>query len=208
MKPGILVLSFILTVCKLSVEGAVVVGTNVLLDNDGNGNWTLTAVHENGSYSSLVFGKTELGPGMGSSLTPSAWTVDTEADYYVVPANTPFAAATIASGQFSPFFTLDNPRQINVPYGDFYLAINTGQSWLSPQVPARDEFGWVELDNTRTGLVMVDNAMAYGVGGIVVGTYDTIAIPESTCWGVEASIIALCLLLRKGKEFHFFQAWK
>ena len=195
MKP--LILSFLFTVCTLSLDGAVVVGTNVQLGNDGGGNWTLTAVHENGSYSSLVFSKSELGLGMGSTLSPTTWTVDTEADYYLVPANTPFTAATIASGQFAPFFTLDNPRQINVPYGDFYLGINTGQSWLSPQVPARDEFGWVELDNTKTGLAIVDNAMAYGVGGIFVGTYDTIAIPESGCWGVAVSVIALCFLLRK-----------
>lgn len=142
-------------------------------------------------YTGIWFGKAELPSGTGSSLAPFSWAAGEGADYYLAAFGTAFTSQTISEGQLEPLYTTDHPYTIEVPYGDFYLGINTG---VSSQVPLpsttaanRDVFGWVHLQNTPAGLTMLGNAMAYDTSGIYIGTFQP--VPEPTA----ASIVMLGL---------------
>ena len=71
-----------------------------------------------------------------------------------------------------------------IPLGDFYLAAQTASSTLVPPVTVINTpvFGWMRLNNTGTRLIMLDNAVAYGTPGIIVGT--TTALPEPATLGL------------------------
>ena len=128
-----------------------------------------------------------------STLRPTTWNVDQEADYYLAPAGAVASAQTIASAQFSPLFTLDHPYSLNVPLNsDFYLAIAT--TYRGPGFE-RDVWGWVHLKNTASGLTQLGSAMAYDEGGIVVGTMT--AVPEpGTFAQLGMGLVALALYRR------------
>jgi len=176
------------------MEATVVTNTNVTFDNSHLspfGDYSLTVLqNEAGDYTTMWFDKTELPSGIASSLTPITWNVDEEADYYLAPQGSGFSAASIAAGQFTPFFVVDNPSTIQVPYDNFYLGINTGVGFTGPPFhPRRDVFGWVHLLNTPNGLEMLGNAMAYGTQGIYIGTVNTVPEPES------GSLLCLAMIL-------------
>jgi hypothetical protein len=136
----------------------------------------------------------------GSTLTPVAWNVDEEADYYLVPNLAVFSAATISLGQFPPLFVTDHPSSLNVGFGDFYLGINTGQGIVGPGQPRRDVFGWVHFVNdAQTGLHMIDNAVTYGNQGIIIGTTTAIPVPEPHTFALVIGGLCLVLAVRRLK---------
>ena len=105
------------------------------------------------------------------------------ADFYLVSAGSTFSKATIASGNFTPLFNTDQPHTVSVPYDptqstSFYLGINTGLGFSNNR-PNRDVFGWVQLSNSSTGMSIISSAMAYGEAGIIVGTLNTVPVPEA-----------------------------
>lgn len=115
-------------------------------------------------------------------LMPVAWNLDAGADYYLVKPGEIFTPNSISSRQFKPFFILDKAYVLEVPFpGEFYLGVaTTGPGPIPGGEPTseigRNVWGWVHLVNDASGLSAVGSAMAYGEGGIVIGT--TIAIPE------------------------------
>jgi len=136
----------------------------------------------------------------GPTLTPVAWNVDEQADYYLVPNLAVFSAATISLGQFPPLFVTDHPSSLNVGFGDFYLGINTGQGIVGPGQPRRDVFGWVHFVNdAQTGLHMIDNAVTYGNQGIIVGTTTAIPVPEPYTFVLVITGLCLVLTARRTK---------
>lgn len=181
----------------------VVTDTNVTLGSPGlfGSDYSLTLCHENvggNCGTALWFDKTNKfgwyvglnGDAYGnySTLSPVTWTVDIEADYYLVPYGTEFSTATISSGQFSPLFTLDHAYSLDVPFGSFYLGIATGGDFDPLK---RDTFGWVQLNNSSNGLVMIGNAMAYGTAGIYVGTSNTVPVPEPETYAMMLAGLGL-----------------
>ena len=75
---------------------------------------------------------------------------------------------------------------LDVGFGEFYLGVNTGNSeapW--GDLPPRNLYGWVHLQNIGGNISMLGNAMSYEGTGIVVGT--TRAIPEPS-----SSALILC----------------
>jgi len=131
-----------------------------------------------------------------STLTLILENVDEGSDYYLAPYGAEFTAATIATGQFSPLdrFGLD------VPFGTFYLGVNTGIGFSDDGQPSRDVFGWAQLSNSFTGLQMISNAMAYATNGIVVGTTETIVpVPAAVCLFGSGLIGLICAAGRKAR---------
>lgn len=62
----------------------------------------------------------------GSNLTAVAWNLDEESDWYVVEPGAAFGFATLASGQFTPIFTLDHSYgPVFVGSSEFYLSVST-----------------------------------------------------------------------------------
>ena len=151
----------------------VVVDTNILLTADGIlADYALTVYQDAaGTDPTSVWFDYD-----GANVEVVAWNIDEESDWYLVDSGDEFTRQNIASGLFTVIFTTDSPRgPISVGSGAFYLAVNTGQGF-DASGPNRDEFGWIEVRSSETGLVQSSNAMAYGSHGIVVGT--AAAIPE------------------------------
>jgi hypothetical protein len=116
----------------------------------------------------------------GSTFAAVEWTLDEESDWYLADSGDVFSATTIAANQFPIIFTTDDPRgPVAIPSGDFYLGMSTSNELDSESYGenGRNVFGWLELDNTGTELIPVDNAVAYGDQGIIVGT-TTPVVPE------------------------------
>lgn len=125
-----------------------------------------------------------------STITPVTWQLDEGADLYLAQVGDVLTTATIAEGGFSPLLVNGTPYQITVnSTSDFYLGIVTGVGGGN-NGPNRDVFGWVHLQSSLQGLKVLDSAMAYGYGGIVVGTVT--AVPElSTSWQLALGLLAL-----------------
>ena len=125
----------------------------------------------------------------GNNLTAVTWNIDEESDWYVVDPGDPFGFSTLASGRFTPIFTVDNPRPpVFVGSNEFYLGVSTtstnGEGITEPYCSpndflCRNVFGWVRLRNVFGQLEMVENAVAYGSLGIIVGTTDLVPEPQA-----------------------------
>lgn len=84
---------------------------------------------------------------------------------------------------------------------DFYLGVRTGSAsdpgydWHSPE--GYTSFGWAHFREGSDGLLyIVDSAMAFREGGIVVGTMQ--AVPEPATWAsLIAGLVALGGLARR-----------
>ncbi len=97
-------------------------------------------------------------------------------DVNYAQSNQPFAGNT-GNGNGSLSTTLDVP---------FYLGYYVQSGNPSPTINANtnDGYGWAELVRGTSGLSLIDSALQYPSGGIIVGT--TIAVPEPTTFAVLA----------------------
>ena len=120
-------------------------------------------------------------------LTGTSVTVDEGVDLYVVQLGDVFSLDNIQTGDFQPLVEgttfSSNFAEINeqgLDFVDFFLAFaTTGTDGGIPPIGAdRDVFGWAQfsIDDTAT-LRLVDNAVAYGSGNIIVGE-NASAVPE------------------------------
>lgn len=202
-----LLFTIIIGLTSLRMDAALRSGNGVFLDEPlyghgmGLADHSLTAIQNfDGDYTVFFFDKTELPLNRGASLTPVTWNIDEGADYYLVPFGIEFSERTI--DQFSPFLALNTPTQITVPYGDFYLGVNTGVGSFSdpPNFIPRDVYGWVKLRNTPTGLEMLDNVMAYDTGGLFIGTRDVLPIPEPGAGMALPAMLVIALASRRSRQ--------
>ncbi len=177
------IMAVMLGAVALASQAQVVSGTNVLVNPTSSygANFTITVLQEpTGNPTTIWLQKTDASFAGTSTITPVTWNVDEEADYYLMKKGAVLSPDTIASGLLTPLFTTDHRYTIQVGLNDsFYLGIVTGVGGIGGVGPNRNVFGWVELQNASTGLSRIDSAMAYGFGGIVVGTTNTVAVPES-----------------------------
>ena len=180
-----------------SAQAIVISNTQILLSpsTQNGANYAITAIQAPDEFdpTTLWFSKVD---GIGkSTLTPITWNVDQEADYYLAQAGATFTAQTVAAGQFTPLFTTDTPYSLDVTRpGDFYLGVATSTGTSSP----RTVWGWVHLRNDASGLSVLGSAMAYGEGGIVIGT--TTPVPEpGTFVQLGVGLAALAMLRRTGQ---------
>ena len=94
---------------------------------------------------------------------------------------------------------------VNIPLNDsIYLGYWDDRSPIDSTPTANDSYGWIELQNTDSGLVLLDGATAAG-SGILVGTYSQIPEPTAIsliCMGAGA----LVLRSRRKKRDEFQQA--
>jgi hypothetical protein len=183
-------------------QAQVVSDTNVLISPTAlhNANFMVTVLQEPSRNETGIFlKKTDNAVSGLSTITPVTWTVDEEADFYLINKGDVLTSATIAAGNFKPLFTTDHPYSLDVGLNDkFYLGIVTGLGGVAGVGPNRNIFGWAEFQNSATGLTILHSAMAYGYSGIVGGTIT--AVPElDTSALLGFGLISLALLRRSSK---------
>jgi len=183
-------LCLLITICAAGSALAVVVpDSNVFFDAQPPSLYdhSLTVYQDlGGDYTSMWFDVTWDAPQRTLTLSSQTANFDEGADFYLAPFNAAFSAETIARESFTPWFVLVTPYTLTfsnvVGPRTFFLGINTGVGFLSPvpnSPPRRDVFGWARMEflPATATLRLVDNAMAYGEAGIVIGR-DIAVVPE------------------------------
>jgi len=202
-----LALAALVAAMSFSGAHAVVISDSKILLSPSTAygaNYAITAI-QSATYddpTTMWFTKQD---GLGkSTLKPVTWNVDQEADYYLAGSGSIFTPDSIDAGQFKPLFTLDHGYLLDVPFpGDFYLGVaTTGPGPIPGGAPtsgfARNVFGWVHLKNDARGLSILGSAMAYGEGGIIVGT--TTAVPEPGTFLLSAIGLAGLAFVRRHRS--------
>ena len=162
------------------VAGQIVEDTNITVGSTG-GLSTLT-----------VFQTPEFGiNGDSTSIYVSVSVVDSTAtllyyisqldegsDWFATNHGDLFNRETIDSGQFDILFDGDQAGALTVEVDQsFFLGVNTGNGYVDE--PFRQHFGWGEFLIDQDGeLQILDSAVAYDQGGIIVGTSATIPEPS------------------------------
>ena len=112
--------------------------------------------------------------------------LDEGADLYFAPADELFSLNTIDSGNFQPLVEGTSFSSASFPLDDgestdFFLAIATTETDFGPFVEGadRDVFGWARFnfDADNFELTLLDSAVAYGTGNIIIGQ-NAAAVPE------------------------------
>ena len=116
------------------------------------------------------------------SLTGIGMTADRGADVYLVQVGDAFSNASITSNPNQTYvygLATDYVYGPSIPVGnDFYLGIRSGDYGETP-----DTFGWAHFALDLSGKVqLVNSAMSFGDGGIIVGTLQ--AVPEPSTWAL------------------------
>jgi hypothetical protein len=132
----------------------------------------------------------------GTTLSFNSEAADEGSDWHLTNPGDMFSASTIAAGQFPVLINLDGiPPPLAIPLGDFYLGMSTGTG-STKGVPNRNVYGWLELDNTGAQLIPVDNAVAYGDQGIIIGT-TTAIVPEPSAAALLLAAAPLLMIRRR-----------
>ncbi len=123
----------------------------------------------------------------GTVWRPTLLSLSRQAEWYLAEEDTVFSDETIAAGAFQPF---DGNLDLG-SFGEHYLAVR----W--PSSGARDDtvldlFGWAKVRFDSEGIEMLENAVAIGYEGIVVGTTQT--VPEPATW-IPCSLAALAFIM-------------
>ncbi len=189
-------------ITNLLGQGSVVFSGRLSLGTNGfpfGGDYQLTVVNtpDGSGYTTIFLNR------QGSQISFETTFVDEVSSWYFADFNDAFTTASIKASDF--VFFGGHPDLQPGPYFDvgyfrpFYLAVASGRIIWNP--PSGESywidpvFGWGLFNNTPTGLVLLDSAVAYGSEGIVVGTITT--VPEPAAIGIFlAGGLALLLASR------------
>lgn len=177
------------------------------------GHWSVTNIatpSSNGGNVAITLDQTIAGDYTGTILNyaPASGTlsfvtlnVDEGSELFLAQAGSSFSNATAATPAFvSLFSTSTTPIKVGT---DFYLAGRTrsmtdpGFSWS--QTDFYSSFGWAHVKVDAQGkLQILDSAMAFREGGIVIGT--TQAIPEPGTYALMGIGLVGMACLRKTRK--------
>lgn len=163
------------------VHAALMVDTNIAISNLGT-NYALTVYQDAArtDFTSVFFEWST------TNLIFRDYNIDESSDWYFADYGDVFTTTTITQGTFTLFNQVN--VSFNVGYDEFYLGVNTGIGFTN-SAPRRDVYGWVLLTNAPSGLSIVNSAVAYNEGGIVIGQLQVVP---------EASSLALLLFASVG----------
>lgn len=172
--------SLLITLASLLVtraDGGVVVDTNIAFQSQpaGPNRWLVNLnIIETGTipfpdYTCFSF------YWEGDSATPFLSCLDGGSDYFIAEEGDAFTIAAIQSAQFTSFFE----DSVHIDESEvFYVGVITPHTSVieSNSIIA---YGWMKLENTPDGLEMLENVMAYDVGGVIIGTTETVPEPST-----------------------------
>ena len=177
------------------VFGQIVEDTNITV-NSNPGSFALEVLQSPEFDVTQVFGEVAVS-GSTATLLLNNTALDEGSDWFVTNPGDLFTRDSIDAGQFNflsiPGFNHDESipgGSLDVEVGEsFFLGVNTGSSedffsgvggFGVPFDSIRQHFGWGEfLINQNGELQILDSAVAYDLGGIVIGTSTAIPEPSS-----------------------------
>ena len=130
-----------------------------------------------------------------ASIFMIGMTADEGADLYLVNSGDEFSSNTIGAGQFlnlvkatdsgylgfnTTYYIPDFRTAYQGQYstsGTFYLGINSGQNIFNAPID-RSIFGWAQFSYDLSGLTLLSSALTYNPAGMIVGTLNTVPVPE------------------------------
>lgn len=124
----------------------------------------------------------------------NSYSIAEEFRLFVAPAGTRFDPQYVSS--HTPFFTNAAPAfwSLSIPLNSsLIIAYWDDRPPVPAPADANDNYGWVRLTNTASGLVAESSATAIG-GGIIVGTTNQVPEPSSALLG---GIGLVCVCLRR-----------
>ena len=132
--------------------------------------------------------------------------LDEGADLYFARADELFSLNTIDSGNFQPIVEGTSFSTASFPLSDegstdFFLAIATTGTDAGPPLQGadRDVFGWARFNfGNNFELTLVDSAVAYGTGNIIIGQ-NAAAVPEPSS-GIAALVLLGLAAARRRKR--------
>ena len=134
--------------------------------------------------------------------------LDEGADLYFARADELFSLNTIDSGNFQPIVEGTSFSAASLPLSlsnggstDFFLAIATTGTDAGPPLQGadRDVFGWARFNfGNNFELTLVDSAVAYGTGNIIIGQ-NAAAVPEPSS-GIAALVLLGLAAARRRKR--------
>jgi len=171
------------------VFGQIVEDTNITVSSNP-GSFVLTVLQSPEFDTTSVLGEVTVS-GPTATLLFNSIALDEGSDWFVTNPGDLFTRDSIDAGQFN-FLPIQYESAIpggslDVEVGEsFFLGVNTGSSddfFSGDSVPfdvIRQHFGWGEfLINQNGELQILDSAVAYDLGGIVIGTSTAIPEPSS-----------------------------
>ena len=202
MSKVVAILVLFLMLLVSSASGQIVEDTNITVDaSPGLFNLTVFQSPESGANrdDTSVFGSVTVA-GPTAMLLFEGIVLDEGSDWFAVNQGDLFTRDTIDSGQFNTLIDGLQADALTIEVDQsFFLGVNTG-SGLVDSIdfqPNRQHFGWGEFLIDQNGeLQLLDNAVAYDQGGIVVGT--SVAVPEPST-GLLMLAAAAVLFLRRSR---------
>ena len=161
--------------------GTVISNTNIVLSSGGGfSDYALTVYQDEfGTDSTTIWFDVS-----GATLFFVDKSLDEGSDWYSTSPWDEFSNSSILGNSHQVFVRATTSgfesNDLTTGFGDFYLGVNTGSPdgpWTD--LPPRNLYGWVHLQNLGGSLLMQGNAMSYQGAGIVVGTTEVIPEPSS-----------------------------
>lgn len=185
------------------LSAAVIINTNIeLRGGQGQADYRLTVLQEPSfdDPTSMFFNVS------GSAITYVAHNLDEGSDWYLTSYGDEFSEANILADSFQVFVRVTaggvgfESNVIDVGLGSFYLGVNTGnrEGVVRGNLPPRNLYGWVELENHGGSISMLSNAMSYEGTGIKVGTAQS--IPEPSVCTLLLGGILLAIFRRRSTQ--------
>ena len=109
--------------------------------------------------------------------------LDEGADLYIAQLGDVFSLNTIQTGNFQPLVVGTTFSSSTIPVGDFFLAVATTGTDSPPSGLSRDVFGWAHFNvDNQANITLLDNAVVYGTGNIIIGENASIPEPSSAAF--------------------------
>jgi hypothetical protein len=175
----------ICVLCSTAVYAETISNTNIVLSNQLSNYYSLL-VYQNEDKTDYTEIFVELNGNMLSAISSC---MDEGSDWYLVDYATSldYSNPLIQTTETSiETYTLD------VGYGNFYLAVNTGNAY-GYGWPPRNIYGWAELNNTNGQLSMINNSITYDSGMVMSTAF--IGVPEPS--SIILLFLGLCFLCCK-----------
>lgn len=164
-------LSLVFLLCSTLAQAETVINTNIVLSNQWSNYYSLL-IYQNEDKTDYTEIFVQLNGNMLSALSSC---MDEGSDWYLVDNTT---SLDYSNPLIQTTETSIETYTVDVGYGNFYLAVNTGNEY-GYGWPPRNIYGWAELNNTNGQLSMISNEVTYESNMVMAVAFVSVPEPSS-----------------------------